>query len=91
LPKTVWKNEGESVRKLQKALYGYVRSPKLWFQKFATTATAYGFVQCERDQCLYLHPNGTMMIVHVDDGVISGPDMQFLEGVWDFLTTAFKI
>jgi hypothetical protein len=91
LPQQFFMQEGIKVRKLKKALYGYIRDPRLWNQVFAKEILSYGFVQCSKDPCLFFHVNRTMLIIYVDDGAISGPNLHFVEFILDRLSSKFRI
>lgn len=80
--------------KLDKALYGLRRSPRLWFYRYtlAEFLKSQGFQQCKEDQCVF-HNGNVIVFFFVDDIVIMHP--KHAAGEWErihnALIAAYKI
>jgi len=59
---------------VKKALYGLRASPAAWAKFLRELLKELGFSPCRADPCLYKHEDGTSLIVHVDDLLISGEE-----------------
>ncbi|KAE8665999.1 CBS domain-containing protein CBSCBSPB3 [Hibiscus syriacus] len=73
----------KTVCKLNKSLYGLKQSPRAWFDRFAKAMTQNGFKQSQADHTLFrkITPSGkiTLLIVYVDDMIITGSDIEEIE------------
>lgn len=70
-------NHGE-VYKLNKALYGLKRAPRVWFEKFSTIIISLGFSSSDNDQALFVKCVTTCHIfisLPIDDMIITGNDI----------------
>ncbi|KAE8672566.1 G patch domain-containing protein TGH [Hibiscus syriacus] len=69
--------------KLNKSLYGLKQSPMAWFDRFAKAMTQNGFKQSQADHTLFrkitLSGKITLLIVYVDDMIITGSDIEEIE------------
>jgi Reverse transcriptase (RNA-dependent DNA polymerase) len=80
------------VLKVNKSLYGDKRAPKLWFNHLTTALLAMGFNQSTMDQCLFLHPDGTVFHTYVDDGIFYHADQATIDKhISDLLQRGFDI
>ncbi|KAK1391529.1 hypothetical protein POM88_010585 [Heracleum sosnowskyi] len=82
------------VCRLRKSLYGLKQAPRCWFTKFCTALLAYGFVQCHSDNSLFTFIKDSLFIVvlvYVDDILITGSSSVAIKKVIDFLASNFKI
>jgi hypothetical protein len=69
--------------RLDKALYGLVNSPRLWYQHLSRTLGSLGFVQSSADPCLWIRPPASgsasepkgmaVIAVFVDDCAVAAP------------------
>ena len=69
---------GEKVLKLRKALYGLRQAPRAWNAKLDKELIALGFVKSTLEHAVYRRSNKKsflLVVVYVDDLVISGPDV----------------
>ena len=70
------------VCKLQKSLYGLKQSPRAWFDRFTKAVLKLGYKQGQADHTLFVKKShaGKMaiLIVYVDDIILSGNDMEEL-------------
>jgi transposase InsO family protein len=61
---------GSAVLRLNKALYGLKQSGRLWYEMIRDNLTALGFKPTETDPCIFIHADGTIVVIYVDDGLI---------------------
>ena len=78
-------NKGK-VCKLKRALYGLKQSPRAWFGRFTETMKLLGYKQCNGEHTLFFKTQSegliTILIVYVDDIIITGnnfPEIKLLE------------
>ena len=68
------------VCKLRKTLYGLKQSSRAWFGKFSLTMTRFGYAQSNGNHSLfYKHAQErkiTILVIYVDDIIITGSDME---------------
>ncbi|XP_062082167.1 uncharacterized mitochondrial protein AtMg00810-like [Humulus lupulus] len=83
------------VCKLRKSLYGLKQSPRAWFERFGKVLKCYGYTQSQADHTMfYKHSEeGTVavLIVYVDDIVLTGDDSSELEKLKRRLGEEFEI
>ncbi|RVW92973.1 Retrovirus-related Pol polyprotein from transposon RE1 [Vitis vinifera] len=83
------------VCKLKKSLYGLKQSPKAWFERFGKVIKHYGYTQSQADHTMfYKHSNEgkvVILIVYVDDIVLTGDDCNELEKLKGKLAEEFEI
>lgn len=80
--------------KLNKSLYGLKQAPRQWNAKLTLTLSENGFVQSKFDYSLFTKRSGNMyliMLVYVDDIIITGNDVSEIEKFKVFLKTKFQI
>jgi hypothetical protein len=86
---------GSKVCKLKKSLYGLKQSPRAWFEKFSRSVKKQGYTQGESDHTLFIkyNPSGkiTILIVYVDDIVLTGDDVTEMERLKRNLAVKFEI
>jgi hypothetical protein len=86
--------DAKVVCKLQRALYGLKQSPRAWFGQFSMAMRKYGFKQSNSDHTLFIKHNGeklTVLIVYVDDMIITGDDKEEISRLQEELTTDFEM
>ncbi|KAK8933689.1 hypothetical protein KSP39_PZI015904 [Platanthera zijinensis] len=85
---------GESqVCHLKKTLYGLKQSPRAWFEKFSKVLREIGFTRSSADFSLFTRhqPTGTViLLVYVDDIIITGDDSQGIQAVKVHLNSVFQ-
>ena len=73
-----------TVCRLRRALYGLKQAPRTWFERFSAVITRIGFSASVHDPALFIHtsPRGrTLLLLYVDDMIITGADHQFIDFV----------
>ena len=80
---------------LKKSLYGLKQSPRAWFEKFLSTLLATGYSQSEGDHTLFFKRGRdskiTILIVYVDDIIVTGNDIEEIRNLKLHLTSNFDI
>ncbi|KAG7543347.1 Reverse transcriptase RNA-dependent DNA polymerase [Arabidopsis thaliana x Arabidopsis arenosa] len=82
------------VFKLKKAIYGLKQSPRAWYHKLSTTLLERGFKKSEADNTLFTLPSKegiVVILVYVDDIIISGNDKVGIQETKTFLKSVFDI
>ena len=81
--------------KLKKSLYGLKQSPSAWFDRFASTLTANGYLQCQADHTLFVKGGSrgkmTFFIVYVDDIILTRDDSEEILKLKKLLAIEFEI
>lgn len=81
------------VCKLRKSLYGLKQAPRAWFDKLFHALLSLGFSQSSSDASLFvLHaPTLVIVLVYVDDILVSGPDATICNQFIAKLSTLFPV
>ncbi|RVW64174.1 Retrovirus-related Pol polyprotein from transposon RE1 [Vitis vinifera] len=83
------------VCKLQKSLYDLKQSPRAWFDRFTKAVLKLGYKQGQADHTLFVKKShaGKMaiLIVYVDDIILSGNDMEELQNLKKYLSEEFEV
>ncbi|CAJ2653166.1 unnamed protein product [Trifolium pratense] len=86
---------GSNVCKLNKSLYGLKQSPRAWFEKFTYSMKKQGYIQGQADHTLFtkFSQDGkiVVLIVYVDDIVLTGDDIVEMARVKEKLALDFEI
>ena len=72
------------VCKFQRSIYGLVQASRSWNTRFDEVIKAFGFIQIYGETCIYKKVSGssiTFLIVYVDDILLIGNDVVFLESI----------
>ena len=83
-----------SVCKLQKSLYGLKQANRQWFLKLTTFLISLGFSQSYVDTSLFTFKKDqvfTCLLVYVDDILLTGNNLQFINHVKEQLHKEFSI
>jgi hypothetical protein len=78
--------------RLQKPLYGLKQSPRAWFDRFSAVVLGYGFQRSTSNHSVFIRhsSNGTIvLIVYVDDIIISGSDSTDIADLKTYLSKHF--
>ena len=83
------------VCRLKKALYGLKQSPRAWFEHFANSVKDGGYKQCQNDHTLFVKQSSegklSILIVYVDDIIITGDDETEIQTLKSRLSNEFEI
>ena len=82
------------VFRLRRPLYGSKQAPRAWFAKFSSTNSQHGFSSSSFDTALFLRRFGhgiTILLLYVDDMIITGDDMQGIQDLKHFLGRQFEM
>ncbi|RVW46520.1 Retrovirus-related Pol polyprotein from transposon RE1 [Vitis vinifera] len=96
LPPGFCKEEEETrVCKLKKSLYGLKQSPRAWFDRFAKVIKNQGYQQGQSDHTMFFKQSNdgrmTILIVYVDDIILTGDDTGEVERLKKVLATEFEV
>jgi hypothetical protein len=93
-PPGLFSSPSSAVCKLKRSLYGLKQAPRAWFEKFRSTLLRFSFVQSQYDSSLFLckTPAGlVLLLVYVDDIVITGTDSSLIEHLKQNLQASFHM
>ncbi|CAM8882206.1 unnamed protein product [Rhodiola kirilowii] len=82
------------VCKLQRSIYGLKQASRQWFARFSDALVAFGFVQSMNDYSLFtlkLQGEFLVLLVYVDDVVLTGTSSQLIAKVKSFIHDKFQI
>lgn len=87
-------NQNKACR-LKKSLYGLKQSPRAWFGKFTKSIIQNGYTQCQADHTLFVKLSSdkriAILIVYVDDIILTGNYKEELARLKSFLSEEFEI
>ena len=79
--------------KLQRSIHGLVQASRSWNIRFDDVIKAYGFIQTCSEACIYKKVSGrsvAFMILYVDDILLIGNDIEFLDSIKGYLNKSFQ-
>ena len=82
------------VCKLQRSIYGLVQASRSWNKRFDSVIKAYGFIQTFGEACIYKKVSGSsvaFLILYVDDILLIGNDIEFLDNIKGYLNKSFSM
>lgn len=82
------------VYKLKKSLYGLKQAARVWNLTIHKVLVDDGFIQSQADKCLYIknvNNKECYLIIHVDDILVAGTDMEIINQTHDILSKHFKV
>ena len=87
--------EKGNILKLKKALHGNKQSAMLWHKQLTQVLQRLGFQPCRSAKCLFVRPkpegSPDLLVVHVDDGCLTGTNQEVLAEVVTELGKEFKV
>jgi hypothetical protein len=93
-PGFVVKEEASKVCRLRRSLYGLKQSPRAWFGRFSSVMGEFGMVRSASDYSVFFrHQQGKriILVVYVDDIIITGDDEVGITKLKQFLQSQFQI
>ncbi|KAL5768866.1 hypothetical protein ACOSQ2_015649 [Xanthoceras sorbifolium] len=91
-PGFVAQRESVRVCRLKKSLYGLKQSPRAWFGKFSQAVEKFGMMKSKSDHSVFYKQSKAgiiLLVVYVDDIVITGSDATRISSLKSFLHTQF--
>ena len=82
------------VCKLQWSIYGLVQASRSWNKRFDSVIKAFGFIQTFGEACIYKKVSGSsvaFLILYVDDILLIGNDIEFLDSIKGYLNKSFSM
>ena len=82
------------VCKLQRSIYGLVQASRSWNKHFDSVIKAYGFIQTFGEACIYKKVSESsiaFLILYVDDILLIGNDIEFLDSIKGYLNKNFSV
>src|SRR3954466_7986257 len=82
------------VCKLQRSIYGLLQASRSWNKCFDSAIKAFGFVQTFGEACIYKKMSGSsvaFLILYVDDILLVGNDVEFLDSIKGYLNKSFSM
>ncbi|CAM8996453.1 unnamed protein product [Rhodiola kirilowii] len=92
-PGFVAQGESAKVCYLHKSLYGLKQSPRAWFSTFTAAVEKYGMQKSKSDHSVFYTQSGNgiiLLVVYVDDIVITGNNSEGIDSLKGFLQTQFN-
>jgi hypothetical protein len=84
--------KGNYVCKLKKALYGLKQSPRLWYKYLKDILYKYGFKVLPYDEGVFINTTNSIIILcHVDDLIVVGPNKAQIESIINQASKDIKI
>jgi Reverse transcriptase (RNA-dependent DNA polymerase) len=82
------------VCRLKKAIYGLKQSPRAWYGKLSSALTKIGYKKSEADSSMFTSVSSkgiVIILIYVDDLVITGSDQHGIAALKTHLRTEFDI
>src|SRR3954466_6900793 len=86
--------DANKVCKLQRSIYGLKQASRSWNQCFDKVIKAFGFIQNFGEACIYKKVSGSsiaFLILYVDDILLIGNDIEFLDSIKGYLNKSFSM
>ena len=89
------RGQKNKVCRLKKSLHGLKQSPRAWFGRFTKSMLDRGYSQSQGDHTLFIKLSSigrvTILIVYVDDIIVTGDDNEEMLGLKVYLVKEFEI
>jgi hypothetical protein len=75
---------GTMIVRVDRAMYGLIQSPKLWYKELISHLMNHGFKVCKSDECILFkqhHGKNILLILYVDDILILSSEISLCEWV----------
>jgi hypothetical protein len=92
-PGFVAQGESSKVCRLRKSLYGLKQSPRAWFGRFSEVIQEFGMKKSKCDHSVFYQQSEValiLLVVYVDDIVITGSDSKGISALKSFLQANFQ-
>jgi hypothetical protein len=86
--------DAEKVCKLQRSIYGLKQASRSWNLRFDEVVKGFGFIQNSEEACVYKKESGSskaFLILYVDDILLIGNDVNFLNTIKESLKKSFSM
>jgi len=87
-------NSAGKICKLQKSIYGLKQASRRWNLHFDEVVKGFGFIQNGEEACVYKKESGSskaFLILYVDDILLIGNDIEFLNTIKESLKISFAM
>ncbi|KAJ0493280.1 putative RNA-directed DNA polymerase [Helianthus annuus] len=94
MPEGLNDSHPNKVCKLNKSLYGLKQAPRMWNEKLVNVLLKIGFCQSKCDYSMFIKSDENVfvvMLVYVDDIILTGNSKQEIDNVKNLLQSEFKI
>src|SRR4051794_25285077 len=84
----------DKVCKLQRSIYGLKQASRSWNQRFDKVIKNFGFIETDGEAYVYKKVGGSsvaFLVLYVDDILLIGNDIEFLESVKGYLSNSFSM
>ncbi|XP_013632843.1 PREDICTED: uncharacterized mitochondrial protein AtMg00810-like [Brassica oleracea var. oleracea] len=94
LPQGFKCSDPSKVLRLHKAVYGLRQAPRCWFAKLTDALKKYGFKHSYADYSLFIYSRKGIelrVLIYVDDLLVCGNDVKFVNKFKDYLSECFHM
>ena len=93
-PPPGYPHSGSQVCRLRHTFCGLKQAPQAWFEKFSSVVAQQGFTSSPHDTVLFVRRSSTsitLILLYVDDMIITGDDSVGIHSLQHFLNQHFKM
>ena len=86
--------DASKVCKLQRSIYGLKQASRSWNLRFDEVVKGFGFIKNDEEACVYKKESGSsivFLILYVDDILLIGNDVNFLDTIKESLKKSFAM
>ena len=77
--------------RLNKALYGLKQGPREWYSTLKEYLISIGYQRIDADHSVFIHENGIIIAIYVDDLLLIGPDIPDIKNLKLQLSERFRM